>query len=512
MEGGSFNPALASSVQGTSERLDFLGTWNNANTKIVVVSHKAEITGLNPGTTYSYRVGASEDTEEGWSKPQSFTTEAVDSSSNPFTFAHITDTQDAGLTYDWFERTVNAAVTQVPDLKFFAHSGDLVERAASESQYRQLLLKGKGVIDSVPMMTTLGNHDYDGSSPPAISGYGGLGINYASHFNLPVNGAAVARVKGGTYSFDYGSVHFVAIDTEYPTGDSTARNLADWLKRDLAGTDKPWKIVYLHQGPYVGRSYASSRVTRVREHLVPVFDEYEVDLVLQGHDHHSARSYFMKGVLNPITPPGSALPNLSLYPQILKLGDGVTPVSASVTPVKDQAGTIYTIGNSTGYKHYDDIGSSGANPYMNNLPWFDKFEQPGMGMFTTYTVDGETIAAAAYNVNSSGAVVGIEDSFKLLRTITPPVEAENVDYVFTGTAINICWDDFAGDGADVLIYDLYNLSKAPIVVPRSAETTSIPMATDMASRYIIKTRLGRNLSAGQNVAEAAAVQGYLLAG
>lgn len=64
---------------------------------------------------------------------------------------------------------------------------------------------------------------------------------------------------------------------------------SDWLKADMEKSDKPWKIVALHRGPY-GATYDSAEV---RDALTPAFDEAGIDLVLQGHDHNYVRTYAM---------------------------------------------------------------------------------------------------------------------------------------------------------------------------------------------------------------------------
>ena len=59
------------------------------------------------------------------------------------------------------------------------------------------------------------------------------------------------------YSFDYGPVHFVALDTEYALLDA-GRQQAQlaWLDADLAATTQPWRVVYFHRSPYSSGSGA----------------------------------------------------------------------------------------------------------------------------------------------------------------------------------------------------------------------------------------------------------------
>ena len=354
--------------------------------------HKAEITNLKPGTVYSYRVGDGTDRSD-W---KTFVTEAEDSGT-PFTFTHITDTQGGATDgANWFKRTITAAVGKVKDIKFFVHTGDVVDDGASREQYKYLFEQGQGVIDSIPMMTVPGNHDHmDGSA------------NFIKYFNFPDNGKHVSGNESKTYSFDYGAAHFVGIDSNYLTNEENSIQIAQWLKADLAGTDKPWKVAYLHHGPYVTLSYTQTLVTNARKFLVPVFDEYGVDLVLCGHDHHYARSYLMNGVVTPLAHPGEDAPDLSLYPQILGSADSAL--------YSGSYGTLYMMGNSTGSKVYNYINGEGGN-WMNNLPWFDKISQPYKGVFTAYTVTEDTMTATAYTVDTHGSTA-VYDEFTLRKRV-----------------------------------------------------------------------------------------------
>lgn len=79
------------------------------------------------------------------------------------------------------------------------------------------------------------------------------------------------------------------MNTEH--GEAEYKEQAQWLDQDLSATDKKWKIIFFHQGPY-GSIYANERVQQV---WVPVFDKHKVDLVMNGHDHIYMRSYPMNG-------------------------------------------------------------------------------------------------------------------------------------------------------------------------------------------------------------------------
>lgn len=271
--------AIAQLVKGT-EAVDFEGkqviTVEGNTTSIEIDGgkkqsvHKVAVSGLEPGTTYQYRVGNG--AADGWSKTYAFTTEAEDV--NEFSFIHVTDSQ--GVTKQDFAlwgRTLDKAFEMFPDAKFIVHNGDLTEDPTLEAGWNYFFDQAERWITAVPLMPVTGNHDEVAEDAE----------RFASHFQVPDNGASDAT-QGTNYSFDYGNVHVAVLNTE-----SNIKKQAAWLEEDLASTSQPWKIVALHEGPYGGNQKES-----VLKRWVPIFDTYGVDLVLQGHNHEYVRSYPMK--------------------------------------------------------------------------------------------------------------------------------------------------------------------------------------------------------------------------
>lgn len=101
------------------------------------------------------------------------------------------------------------------------------------------------------------------------------------------------RLDNQYYSYDYESIHFLTISTELPFKNGTTQH--DFMRRDLElasqNPEVKWIIVNFHKNIYAtGSSPDNSRV----ENLHPLFDKYEVDLVLQGHDHNYQRTFPIK--------------------------------------------------------------------------------------------------------------------------------------------------------------------------------------------------------------------------
>ncbi|HTG71246.1 MAG TPA: metallophosphoesterase family protein [Candidatus Udaeobacter sp.] len=300
--------------------------------------HKAEANGLEPGTTYIYRVGNGE--EKGWSDAAAFKTEAAHQ--DAVTFINVTDSQ--GVTEQDFSlwgNTLDKAFAAFPAASFIVHNGDFTEEPEDEQAWTYLFEKARKWVMKAPLMPVTGNHDeVDGDAE-----------RFVSHFNVPDNGAA-GTIPGTSYSFDYGPVHFVFLNSE-----SGIKEQTEWLRSDLQSTDKPWKIVAMHQGPYGGNT--NKKVKDWTE----VFDEFEVDLVLQGHNHEYSRSYPLRD--------GRIV------------GDGVAAV-------ENREGTVYVVTNTAGPK----FNEKKEDKFYHKVHF-----QNGKQMFAGIAVSGDTLIYQAYDVD-----------------------------------------------------------------------------------------------------------------
>ena len=124
-----------------------------------------------------------------------------------------------------------------------------------------------------------GNHD----SRPT----NGNGTAYLDAFTLPTNGASAAYPDHAEryYSFDYGRVHFVVLDTEFTFQDTVRRaEQVSWLESDLAATVQPWRVAVFHRSPYSAGGEHGSDLA-VRAAFSPLFEQYGVQLVISAHEH-----------------------------------------------------------------------------------------------------------------------------------------------------------------------------------------------------------------------------------
>ncbi|HWM87867.1 MAG TPA: metallophosphoesterase, partial [Kofleriaceae bacterium] len=138
------------------------------------------------------------------------------------------------------------------------------------------------LMQSAPFYPASGNHDYitDAAAP------------FRQAFVLPENGAPAGRERW--YSFDWGDLHVVVLDSEMPTSAQVA-----WLEADLARSRAPWKIALVHRAPYSSGEHGPDLPTR--RAFAGLFGRHRVPLVITGHEHHYERLHPPGGVTYVVT-------------------------------------------------------------------------------------------------------------------------------------------------------------------------------------------------------------------
>lgn len=236
------------------------------------VSHRftTTLSNLNPDTKYSYCIGYGE--PESVTEWMDFTTapEGV----VPFSFIYMGDAQN-GL-HRWGTLVKNA-FRERPDAAFYVMAGDLVNRGNDRDDWDSFFYNAKGVYEYRTLVPAIGNHENQGGHPTL----------YLKNFTLFENGSLEIE-KERSYYFEYGNALFVILDTNLEVEPQKA-----WLEEVLANTKATWKFAVFHHPAY---SSAPNRDNRsIREHWLPIFDKYHVDMALQGHDHGYLRTFPMKG-------------------------------------------------------------------------------------------------------------------------------------------------------------------------------------------------------------------------
>lgn len=149
-----------------------------------------------------------------------------------------------------------------------------------------------------PLWPCLGNHDAGSANSPTQSGV------YYDIFTLPTQGQAGGVLSGteAYYSFDYGNIHFVCLDST-DSDWSEDGLMVRWLKTDLALNRQDWLVAFCHHPPYTKGSHDSdkdkdsdARMRKMREVVLPILEQHGLDLMLVGHSHAYERSFLLDGL------------------------------------------------------------------------------------------------------------------------------------------------------------------------------------------------------------------------
>ncbi|HEX5415273.1 MAG TPA: metallophosphoesterase family protein [Chloroflexota bacterium] len=238
--------------------------------------HRVALNGLQPATTYNYKI-VNDGTDELPTDLLSFTTAPPVGSTAPFTFLTFGDFGSNSAT----EKQLRDQILR-ENGGFVLLLGDNAYPNGTYQEYNANVFPiYREIFDRTALFPALGNHDW-------ITSNGGP---YVDIFDLPVT-ALNAPDQEHYYAFDWGNAHFDVLDTEAPLSESPSdpTSMYAWLTSDLARTTQPWKIVAFHRPAYsTGGSNAL-----VDANLVPIFEQYGVDLVLAGHVHAYERTYPLK--------------------------------------------------------------------------------------------------------------------------------------------------------------------------------------------------------------------------
>lgn len=218
---------------------------------------------LKAGTPYFYKVVSGKVSSDIYS----FTTEKENAES--FTFTHISDSQSK--TEDGYDVLQDAlgTVLKTYSPEFLLHTGDLVDTSYFEDEWRWLINKSQDAFASLPLFPAVGNHD----QTPKYDAFA-----FREHTTVPNVCTDPSVTPGTVYSFDYGNAHFIVLNSQCTEGLEAQRK---WAEKDLASTDKKFIIASMHRGLYGAVGIADDVTKAFRD----LFDQYQVDLVLFGHDH-----------------------------------------------------------------------------------------------------------------------------------------------------------------------------------------------------------------------------------
>jgi acid phosphatase type 7 len=326
--------------------------------------HEVHVCGLTPGKTYYYQVGGGPAGAEVWSATQSFTTVPT---TGKVTVGLLGDARDQVSTWQLVNMRLRDAGANV-----LLVSGDMVDFGTQASAYTKWLDAIWHDPSDATKFLTLGQT----MLVPIAGNHENEAVRFFGNFAIPGDGPYAKKFA----SFNVGNTHFVMLDDEQiatvdaPTDESKA-HLA-WLDADLAKANAdraahPFIVAISHRALVSSSKHAGDMdVLQARAALMPIFDKYAVDMVVNGHDHEYERS-------NPVkagNPPNG-------------------PVSVQAT------GTVYMIAAGAGADPYE-VGT-GMVDYRKATTKFGP-GTPYLGCYAVAELQDKTFKVTAYGLKATG--------------------------------------------------------------------------------------------------------------
>ncbi|MEO5768300.1 MAG: metallophosphoesterase [Polyangia bacterium] len=233
------------------------------------IQWNAALTGLEPETLYCYELQLNGVA----TRRAGFRTAPALGGDAPVRFVAVGDSGSGSAD----QSAVTDQMNTVP-FDFFIHLGDIGYEAGSRANLEENFFKVYAdYLETFPSFPASGNHEYNTEDAAP----------FREAFMLPENGGAEGRERW--YSYDWGNVHLVVLDTE-----RTGPLQAAWLDSDLSANQLPWTFVYFHKPPFSSGEHGNDGA--VQRHFQPLFVKHGVPLVLSGHDHDYERTSSISGV------------------------------------------------------------------------------------------------------------------------------------------------------------------------------------------------------------------------
>ena len=240
--------------------------------------HTVELTELTPGGDYRFRIA-------GDRRDYAFRTMPADAG-EPITFVVGGDLYREGFDQRMYVQAARR------DPMFALIGGDIVydngEPARVSRWFHWLNAWEEFMVTSdgrlIPMIVTIGNHEVRGEydRTPAEAPF------FYSWFAWPGEQGCGVLDFGGYMSI-------VALDSghTHPIGGAQT----EWLQRTLADrsdVDHVFAVYHVPAYPSV-RAFDGGKSPLIRQHWVPLFDRWSVDVVYENHDHAYKRTPLIRG-------------------------------------------------------------------------------------------------------------------------------------------------------------------------------------------------------------------------
>ncbi len=376
--------------------------------------HVVTLTGLTPYTTYFYSIGSGSDTLASGADYTFHTSPVPGTATN--TRIWVVGDCGRGTLFQTDVRDAYYAWTgaRTPDLCLML--GDNAYNSGTDAEYQTgFYAIYPTMFRKMPLWSTLGNHDANnGSTSPTAN------FPYFDMFTFPTAGE-IGGVASGTeryYSFDYGHIHFINLDSQTSNrntieGSGSDGPMAAWLRVDLASTTKPWIIVMFHHPPYSKGSHNSdmeTQMVQMRTNFNPIFDAGGVDLVLVGHSHAYERSMLLANHYGVSTTLTNAMKKNAGSGRPSGTGAYIKPLTGS----RAHFGAVYAVAGSAG------SADGGA---LNHPAMYVSYNTGGT---LNLDINGNTLNATYVEKGATTGTYTTPDTFTILKQGSADTDSDGI--------------------------------------------------------------------------------------
>lgn len=201
-----------------------------------------------------------------------------------FRFGFVSDTQEYKHRHEQISNVILQHAKN-KDLQFILNGGDVVQTGDNENEWQEFFEVGSKYLEKIPLIAAIGNHDYrknnnkDGIIPDLFKKY----LRWSDVNEL------------GNLAFDFHSFKLIVFNSNFfRLNRKQEKSQWKWLEEHL------WSSKVLGQPVILATHYPifsssnnkffSMSVRKLRKHLVPLVEKYDVKIVLSGHTHMYERS------------------------------------------------------------------------------------------------------------------------------------------------------------------------------------------------------------------------------
>ena len=375
----------------------------------VSTEHKISVTGLTQDTKYFYQIGTT--TANITSDAQTFFKTALPAgTTSDFTVWATGDFGTGNVNQANVRNTYTTyATTNLPNGKadFWMWLGDNAYNSGNASEFTSTLFNVyPNILKNTPVFPAVGNHDYadhGDAFPGASFPYPTAPYEYFNALTIPQNAelGGVASSSKRYYSYNYGNVHFIVLDSYGVVTNSTAIDAVNnpmytWLRNDLIANTKKWTVCYFHHPPYTMGTHNSDTeagLSNMRQNYVPLLETYHVDLVLSGHSHVYERSFFINGnygleaTITPAMKINATMGDVSpYYTKSLVNGIGTVYLVCGNSGQGGSVGVVPITSGTNGYPH-DAMARSFSTLWGSMILTFRTNEIEAKFLTSTGTID-----------------------------------------------------------------------------------------------------------------------------